>query len=165
MIKVNRKKSGIYKKLDKLKKRAQRAHMATVTTGINKGEGMHPSGIKYADLLVIHHNGIPSKGIPSRPVLHIVRSLYFKAVSKLGKREFWQYLDGQQSLDHTLTSIGKVSLKYTKDVFGSTMLASNAPNTIAQKGGNNPLIETGNLYTKLSYRYTWQGGESGNQYN
>lgn len=161
MFKLNRKRSTALHKLDKMRKRAEAAHNARISTGINKGEGMHSSGLKYAQLLAIHHNGVPSKGIPPRPVLSIVTRLYGKIIAKKAKREMFKYLDGEQSLDHTLASIGKVSLSYTKDVFGDpTVLPQNAKTTIKIKGRDTPLVDSGELQSKLSYSYTWKGGES-----
>lgn len=148
-----------------MRKRAEAAHNARISTGINKGEGMHSNGLKYAELLAIHHNGVPQKGIPPRPVLSIVTRLYRKIIAKKAKHEVFKYLDGQQSLDHTLGSIGKVSLSYTQDVFGDpTVLPQNAKTTIRIKGKDAPLVDSGELQEHLSYSYTWKGGESGNEY-
>ncbi|WP_021024318.1 hypothetical protein [Salinivibrio costicola] len=160
MFKLNRKRSTALHKLEKMRKRAEAAHRAKVSTGINAGEGMHSNGLKYADLMAIHHNGVPSKGIPPRPVLSIVTRLYGKLIAKKAKHEMFKYLDGQQSLDHTLTSIGKVSLSYTHKVFGDpTVLPQNAKTTIRIKGKDAPLVDSGELQSKLSYSYSWKGGE------
>lgn len=126
-----------------------------------ESQGEHSTiGMSYVDLMEYHHIG--DNHVPPRPVLSVLRdmlpypqkSYVFKSAAKtlVNKgatpavvREFFN-------------TIGVFLVDEERQVFGN-YLQDNSPKTIALKGGRNtPLIETGELKAKVSYKHKLSNG-------
>lgn len=62
--------------------------------------------------------------------------------------------DINKNLTVLLTQIGKTAVKETKQIIESGSTAPNAPTTIARKGFDHPLYETGLLLKSVDYEVT-----------
>lgn len=95
----------------------------------------------------IHEFGYPEGNIPPRPVLRITGnsgvfdSQDMRAITKA----FDGFFTSNKSAQQPLNIIGSYYEQKGKDVFGSSMLQET-------KAGNPPLIQTGELRDKFTYR-------------
>lgn len=129
-----------------------------VISGMSKQRKNNPKGVTNADLMYIHENGSPLHHVPSRPVLKMSldwakkSDIIIRAVSKsagmlaaTGKVE-----DVDKEMDAMCVKIQNYARRiiYSND----GRLAPNAPSTIAKKGVNHPLFDTGQLARSIVCR-------------
>lgn len=113
--------------------------------------------VNNAELMYIHTNGSPMKRIPARPVIEpaieanrpaIVNELQQAMAAVLAE-------DPAQALQH-LNAAGMVgrnaSIRWFTDPRNGW--PPNAPSTIARKGSDQPLIDTGQLRRAITYVVT-----------
>ena len=141
---------SLQRKLQTLKKQADDLHKSSVYIGFYTDQGMHEAAeMSYVDLMKIHEFGImhDNVNIPARPVLNLTQEggMFSSpdkiAIMKSFKGVFLKGIDVQQPLN----SIGEYYQQKGKNIFGSTLL-------LPTQRGNEPLIETGDLKDKFSYR-------------
>ena len=124
--------------------------------------GVYKTGEKFSDVLAWNHYG--TETIPPRPVLRIAAEnilsspamkkhmkAYFKNVMEYAKRGRTQDLKDIET--KMLTALGQQVAAEAKRIIDRNdgTLQKNAPSTIAKKGENHPLYETGELKKHLSY--------------
>ena len=128
--------------------------------------GVHKkTGAKFSDILAWNHYG--TETIPPRPVLRIAAEnilsspemkkhmkAYFKNVIEYTRRGRLNDLKDVET--KMLTALGQQVAAEAKRIIerNSGELQHNAPSTIAKKGENHPLYETGELKKKISYEVT-----------
>ncbi|MDD5363604.1 MAG: hypothetical protein PHN88_15890 [Ignavibacteria bacterium] len=119
--------------------------------------GNYESGETFSEVLSFNHFGTPT--IPPRPVLRIAAE---KIIPK-NKNRIQAYLhnlivnpkDSKRLETVLLTTLGQQSIAEAKRIIdGNTELIENAPATIAKKGFNLPLYETGELEKHLGFEIT-----------
>lgn len=117
--------------------------------------GSYKDGITYAEVLAINHYGSPT--IPPRPVLRMAAE---KLSAKFVKERLQAYMinvvrnpkDAKRLETVFLQDLGRQTITEAKKIIDSGgELQRNSPATIAKKGFNRPLYETGELQKKLSY--------------
>jgi hypothetical protein len=141
--------------LQKITQQFHKIDNESVEVGHFKEQGTHPSGFTYAQLMALHHNGGNPSGsapIPPRPVLDL---LFFKN-SNLSDPKFaaafkaWRGRTLSESSNGILLAqIGIILRKKEKAIFGSSALA---PNAVPPKDRNDPLVDTGELRSKVAYK-------------
>jgi hypothetical protein len=150
--------------LPNLIKRFKDLEKKTFSVGYYPENGIHPSGLSYAGLFVIHSFGAPSVNIPPRPVLDLEFST-FSPLDKniMLKNQLKLYFSNIKSktpkisVTQMLTNVAGAYVESTRDSFGdSTKLTSNAQSTQNMKAAlgltpNSPLVWTGDLRANLSY--------------
>lgn len=115
-------------------------------------------GITNAELMFIHENGSPLHHIPARPVLDLtikwvndtglLKETMFKAVDKYLDTDNLEEVD--KVIDRMCIKIQSHARKIIYDNDGT--LAPNAPSTVARKGDNHPLFDTGQLARSITCR-------------
>jgi hypothetical protein len=140
---------------DELEKKLRALEKANIQVGWT--EDQHYSGMSYADLALLHVNGVPSKNIPSRNPLGV--SYYTFAPSKNFDKEIINFLTGKGG---SVKSVGRQwaeeFTKHTRSIFGDeSKLRPNKPSTkmIKLKVGvdpDSPMIFYGDLKDNLSYQ-------------
>ena len=124
-------------------------------------------GITNAELMFIHENGSPLQNIPARPVLELtlkwvkesglVHDTLNKAVEAYLKEYNEEAVD--KIMDRMCIKIQSYARKIIYDNDGR--LVPNAPSTIAKKGDNHPLFDTGQLARSITCRaIKLKGGKS-----
>lgn len=117
--------------------------------------GTYENGETIADVLAYNHFG--TETIPPRPVLRMAAE---RLAAKFVKERLKAYMlnalrnpkDAKRLEIVFLQSIGAQSIAEAKRIIrGGGELQHNAPATVAKKGFNKPLYETGLLEKKLSY--------------
>lgn len=126
--------------------------------------GVYENGMTYAEILAIQHYG--SETIPPRPVLRIAAEnvlsspemkkhmkAYFKNMIVYAQRGRTQ--DMKDAETKMLTALGQqVAAEAKRIIERNGELQHNAPATVAKKGFDKPLFESGELQKKLSYEVT-----------
>lgn len=115
-------------------------------------------GINNAQLMFIHEHGSPLKNIPARPVLQMTidyanANLLDVALDKA----VTAYLDSDFNILEYEKELKKLCIRienYARKLIYSNdgRLISNAPSTIAKKGDNHPLFDTGQLARSITCR-------------
>lgn len=117
--------------------------------------GTYENGEKISDVLAYNHFG--TETIPPRPVLRIAAE---RLSAKFVKERLKAYMtnvirnpkDARRLETVFLQDLGRQSVAEAKKIIErSGELQHNAPATVAKKGFNKPLFETGELQKKLSY--------------
>lgn len=107
--------------------------------------------ITNAELMFIHTNGSPVKNIPKRPTIEPTieenKEIIADKFKKIVNRILSNKSDGRVELE----KLGIWTVNKIKAKFGSDDLVPNSPQTIARKGDNNPLIDTGQLRNSITY--------------
>ena len=113
--------------------------------------------INNAELLFIHTNGSPIKGIPARPVLEpaIKQDNQNQGnVSNNMKKAIDAALTGNKgAIMQALEITGMEGQNVARDFFTSSTngFAPNKPRTIKQKGSDRPLIDTDEMRKSITY--------------
>lgn len=113
-------------------------------------------GMTNAELMFVHENGSPLRSIPARPVLQMTLDYANKnLVSKTVDKCIELILNGKE--DEVETELNRLAIKienYARKIIYSNdgRLAPNAPSTIARKGDNHPLFDTGQLSRSITCR-------------
>ena len=127
--------------------------------------GVYKTGEKLSDVLAWNHYG--TETIPPRPVLRIAAEnilsspemkkhmkAYFKNVIEYTRRGRLNDLKDVET--KMLTALGQQVAAEAKRIIdrNSGELQHNAPATVAKKGFDKPLFETGEMKKKISYEVT-----------
>jgi hypothetical protein len=126
--------------------------------------GVYKTGEKFSDVLAWNHYG--TETIPPRPVLRIAAEnilsssemkkhmkAYFKNVMEYAARGRVQDLKDIET--KMLTALGQqIAAEAKRIIERNGELQHNAPATVAKKGFDKPLFESGELIKKLSYEVT-----------
>lgn len=115
-------------------------------------------GLTNAELMFIHENGSALNHIPARPVLQMTidyanKNLLKAAIDKCIK--ICLDTGGNESLiEQELNKLAIRIENYARKLIYSNdgRLAPNAPSTIARKGDNHPLFDTGQLARSITCR-------------
>ena len=120
--------------------------------------GVYKTGEKFSDVLAWNHGG--TETIPPRPVLRIAAE---RLAGKFVKERMKAYMtnvirnpkDAKRLEAVLLQDLGRQAVAEAKRIIDSGReLQRNAPSTVAKKGFNKALFETGELQKKLSYEVT-----------
>lgn len=120
--------------------------------------GTYKNGEKISDVLEWNHFG--TETIPPRPVLRMAAE---KLSAKFVKERLQAYMinvvrnpkDAKRLETVFLQDLGRQSIAEAKKIIDSGgELQHNAPATVAKKGFDKPLFESGELQKKLSYEVT-----------
>ena len=112
------------------------------------------AGLTNAQLMYIHENGSPANKIPARPVLQSALSGAEASgriqdyLSEGCKHALRGDVNGAQA---EWEKAGMVGVNAAMEKFTDGTLAPSAPSTIAQKGSDTPLIDTGALRQSITY--------------
>jgi hypothetical protein len=127
-----------------------------VNLGVKHAE--YPTGEKLSDVMRWNHYG--TETIPPRPVLRIAAEKIIKnpEFEKVMKAYFKNIMANPDKSEHELLEkellrkIGQQSAAEAKRIIRAGMeLIDNAPSTIAKKGYNKPLFETGLMIRNIDY--------------
>lgn len=133
--------------------------------GFFEEQGLHESDLSYAQLMTILERGRRDKHIPPRPIF---KNAAFKnppsknsSIKGIIKQHLSKLHEGA-AIVSTLKKIGEIYKSEISRQFGkpSGVNIGNASRTIALKKvskGNTPLVDTGDLKSKLKVKVTDKG--------
>lgn len=117
--------------------------------------------IGYADMMYhFEVNGVYSKeGLIKRRPFELAVMQQESLLKQGIHSALFTYFNTGHNAKSTLESVAKVGIAITKAYFGdSTKLPPNAQATIAKKGKDAPLVETGELVGNMAYKTSKQKG-------
>lgn len=127
-----------------------------VKVGILSGSGTHPdSGMSYASLMYLQEvKGVRSKdGYIRRRAFEITSRMHGQQLVKQTLKKIKAAYTSGVSGDEALSVFGRGLSEAIKETFGNpSILPSNAPSTISAKGANTPLVDTGALRDKITFK-------------
>jgi len=120
-----------------------------IKAGALETAGNEKNGASIADVATWNEYG--TRHIPSRPFIAIATDEHKGWQSEVKVRMF-DVMSPQGNISESLDAIGKQMKTDIKNVIGDRgKLAPNAPATVARKGHNYPLIDTGTLLDSIDY--------------
>lgn len=129
----------------------------SVFVGVLKGSGPHPSGKGQRLVEIAWWNEFGTRTrdgkvkIPERPALRstVIGHRYYRAEMIHALKEV---LLGKSTTNKEFKLVGLVAETDIKEAYRVWSTPANAPSTQAEKGFNNPLIDTGSLRQAIAYR-------------
>lgn len=139
---------GLMHRLSQLKKRR-------IYVGIPQNESSRKGEpINNAELLFIHTNGSPIKGIPARPVLEPAINEHKERISASFKEIYAATaVNNQSERERAIHRTGLIAQNACREWFTNPKnnWSPNNPATIRRKGSDRPLIDTGELRKSITY--------------
>ena len=137
--------------------RIQQLAKARVLVGVPQTEASRGSEeVNNAELLFIHTEGSPMRGIPARPVLQ--PAIGDKQNNAIITQQMQKAAEGAlagdtAAFEQGLALAGTAAANAAKDWFTNpeNHWQENSPATIARKGSDRPLIDTGQLRRSITY--------------
>lgn len=122
----------------------------TMQVGIVDNELTYPDGTGVADVAMWNEFGTDT--IPSRPALRQAIKDATPELVKLGAKHAQLMLQGKMRFDYSARILARLLVQYMKDSITRWDTPSNAPSTIALKGKNDPLMDTGLYRDSISFK-------------
>lgn len=140
------------RKLDQLTKELKKIHNKNVSFGYYQEQGTHYSGYSYPDLMSYLEYGDHAHDVPPRPVFSATSGKMRATSGREVRRYIENFVGGKMTASFTLDMVGAEYAKWTQDMFGvpSQVNVSNSPRTVSLKGGDTPLVDTGDLKQHLA---------------
>ena len=121
-----------------------------VVAGMLRDSGKAENGASYVDIATWNEYG--TRRIPSRPFIRISADTNRQAWAKMAQQCVNDVIDGD-SPRNAAQVIGHKMVEGIRKVFGDTSkLKANAPSTIAKKGRNEPLVDSGEMRRRVNFR-------------
>lgn len=119
--------------------------MTKLYVGFKAGEHFEENGIDVAEVAL--RNEFGDDNIPSRPFMSQTYEKHDSEIIKLTKDAF----ANNDNAHDILRAIGEGIAGLMKAEIDSGEFAPNAPSTIARKGSNKPLIDTGTMRDSIEF--------------
>lgn len=121
----------------------------------NRKQAKHTAliGLNNAELMFIHENGSPINNVPARPVLAMTLEYGRTIVNSVANKAYSAYFNqGEAAYVKELEKFCMRLENYARQLIYSNdgRLAPNSPSTIARKGDNHPLFDTGQLARSIT---------------
>lgn len=135
-----------------LKDLAKKMEGATrVLAGVPKGAGVYEDGMSFATVLAVNNFGSDDGVIPPRPVLQPAIEKGAPQYQRLAEVMIPKVLTGEMTMRMLLEQMGQLAEGHIKQEITDLKIPPNAKSTIAAKGSDNPLIDTGALRQSIRY--------------
>lgn len=122
-----------------------------IDAGILQNAGNDSRGTPFVDIAL--YNEFGTYRIPARPAVRLASDEHQQDWSNTIESEVNSIIGGGGNKSRMCKRVGKQMVKDIQSIFGDTSkLAPNAQSTIRRKGRNEPLVDTGTLKSKVSYR-------------
>ena len=137
-----------FREIEKLKK-------LQVRVGYQEGEKTYDEGGKPVDLLdVAMFNELGTSRTPSRPFMRDSVDDNADKISSACKSKLKALASGQKTAEQVLKELGVMQVGLVQATIRDGEFAPNAPSTIARKGSDKPLIDTGQMRQSVHYVIT-----------
>lgn len=135
-----------------LKQLAERLNGETrVLAGVPKGAGTYEDGLTLATIAAVNNFGSADGQIPARPVLGPAIEKGAPQYLRLAEVMIPKVLTGEMTMLTLLEQMGNLAEGHIKQEITDLKDPPNAPSTIAAKGSDNPLIDTGAFRQSIRY--------------
>lgn len=139
-------------KLEEMHRRIKKLGQTTITVGVHKDAGSYSNGMSVASVALINHFGTLDGKIPPRPFLTIAKKESEQSI-KNKMMEAAKVASGGGDGVALFKQTGDALAESAKGVIDSvSTLTPNAPTTVAKKGKNHPLYDTGRLRNSIKVK-------------
>lgn len=118
--------------------------------GVVDGRLRYPDGTKVVDVATWNEFGTATA--PARPALRNALKEAAPQLRALGQRQAALILQGRLTIQKASENQAKILVKLMKFHILKLKAPPNAPSTVAAKGFNDPLIETGKYHDSINYK-------------
>ncbi|WP_148053523.1 hypothetical protein [Pseudomonas brassicacearum] len=122
-----------------------------VLAGVPKGAGSYEDGLTIATVAAVNNFGSADGVIPERPFLGPAIEKGAPQYQRLAEVMIPKILSGEMTLRTLLEQMGNLAEGHIKQEITDLRTPPNAASTIAAKGSDNPLIDTGALRQSIRY--------------
>lgn len=122
-----------------------------VLVGVPKGAGTYEDGLTLATVAAVNNFGSADGLIPPRPVLQPAVEKGAPQYQRLAEVMIPKVLSGQMEMRMLLEQMGQLAEGHVKQEITDLREPPNAASTIAKKGSDNPLIDTGAFRQSIRY--------------
>jgi hypothetical protein len=135
-----------------LKALAERLEGATrVLVGVPEGAGMYEDGLTIATIAAVNNFGSADGRIPARPFLAPAIDKGAPQYQRLAELMIPKVLSSEMTMLMLLEQMGQLAEGHIKQEITDIDSPPNAAATIARKGSDNPLIDTGAFRQSIRY--------------
>jgi len=135
----------------RIKRDMRAAKRRAAKIGVQSSEGMRDDGISMLTVAAANEFGTSDGHIPERSYIRASfdenSAKYFRGMKRLAQEIF----AGQKTVDGALAIMGMQAQADIQKYMTDLQTPPNAPATIAAKGSDNPLIDTGALRASIRY--------------
>lgn len=124
---------------------------ARVLAGVPKGAGTYEDGLTLATIAAVNNFGSADGKIPARPVLGPAIEKGSPQYLRLAEVMIPKVLSGEMTMRILLEQMGQLAEGHIKQEITDLKDPPNASSTIAAKGSDNPLIDTGAFRQSIRY--------------
>ena len=129
-----------------------------VRVGFQQGENFHEEEGKKVDLLdIAMFNELGTSRIPSRPFMRDSVDNNADNISKFCKAQLMGIAKGSKDAESVLKAVGAMQVGLVQKTIVDGSFVPNSPRTIAKKGSDKPLIDTGLMRQSVHYVITEKG--------
>lgn len=122
-----------------------------VLVGVPKGAGTYEDGLTIATVAAVNNFGSADGVIPERPFLVPAITKGAPQYQRLAEVMIPKVLSGSMAMTTLLEQMGNLAEGHVKQEITDIRTPPNAASTIAAKGSDNPLIDTGALRQSIRY--------------
>lgn len=135
-----------------LKALAKKLEGATrVLAGVPKGAGAYDDVLTIATIAAVNNFGSADGKIPARPTLQPAIEKGAPQYQRLAEVMIPKVLSGEMTMRMLLEQMGQLAEGHIKQEITDLKTPPNATSTIAAKGSDNPLIDTGAFHQSIRY--------------
>ena len=110
----------------------------------------YPDGTRVVDVAMWNEFGTDT--IPARPALRTALKKIAPTLAKIGTEQAKQMLAGKLRFDHATRRLAKLLAGAMQESIEKWRRPPNAESTVARKGFNDPLIETGLYVNSIDFK-------------
>lgn len=146
---------------EKLKKNILKGSSLEVQVGVVEPTNYGPENdnLSVAQVWQWQEEGLPAQNIPARPAIRVgfMTPIQKGSYEKLFFESMVRIADGKSTFKEEYTKIGMKAKTDLKQAVADWDTPPNAPYTVAEKGFNNPLIDSGLLYESIDFKVDKKG--------
>jgi len=146
---------------NKMKKELLKGSLLEVQVGIVEPTNYGPDNdnLSVAQVWQWQEEGVPAQNIPTRPAIRVGFMAPIKkgAYDKMFVESMQRIAEGKSTFKEEYTKIGMKAKTDLKQAVADWDTPPNAPYTVAEKGFNNPLIDSGLLYESIDFKVDKKG--------
>jgi len=148
---------------DKIKKELLKGSNLEVLVGVVESTNYGPDNdnLSVAQVWQWQEEGVPAKNIPTRPAIRVGFMTPIKngLYDKLFVESMQRIAEGKSTFKQEYKRIGIKAKVDLKKAVADWDTPPNAPFTVAEKGFNNPLIDSGLLYDSIDSKVANRGSD------
>lgn len=122
-----------------------------VLVGLPKGLGSYDDGAPIAVIAAIHEFGSADGLIPERSFLRAPLRQSADELKAQWRKLLPRVVSGELTMHQTMDQVGAMAAAVSQEAISAGIQPSNADATVAHKGSNKPLIDTGRLRQSITH--------------